>query len=486
MHVPHRFVAAFLVATSATLALARTAARTEDPPASRDPLDVTNYYGLVLHEPAMDHVQVTKDHVYRSEGAVRLKCDVFRPQGVATSRALPVVVFVNGVGDFGDDSLKNWRIYQDWGRAVAGRGLAGVTMSARREHVADDLAAMVAHLKSDGASLGIDGARIAIWSCSANVSVGLPFAMDPEHGASLTAAVICYGAPREITEVNRALPLLWICSGRDGIDTIVQQHAWWARAAEEGAPWTTIHAQDLPHAFDAFDPGVESKRLVRVMLDFLVAKLTEREDPDRIAKLPVGERATWFSYARDTAGAIAAFDEIVAKEPGNERARSMLGTLLLQSGDVRRALEFLGDRLESKDADPGLLGAAGMALVTSNRRAQGLKYLERASAAGLPDSRVEGLLAHEALISGDTDGGIAHYEKAFQYGIPDGANTRGVAAYNLACGYARKGRVDDAMRRLEEAAAQGFGRRAEWERDDDLASLHKDPRWAPLVARLQQ
>ncbi len=57
--------------------------------------------------------------------------------------------------------------------------------------------------------------------------------------------------------------------------------------------------------------------------------------------------------------------------------------------------------------------------------------------------------------------------------------------YNLACTYALLGRSEDAFRELDVAAECGFADAEHMKKDDDLASLHDDPRFAGLVERVR-
>jgi pentatricopeptide repeat protein len=79
---------------------------------------------------------------------------------------------------------------------------------------------------------------------------------------------------------------------------------------------------------------------------------------------------------------------------------------------------------------------------------------------------------------------IRTYEKAFEAGIPPGANTRGVAYYNVACAYARLKDLDKSFEMLNKAVDEGFVTRASYESDDDLKILRSDPRFATLLSRL--
>lgn len=56
----------------------------------------------------------------------------------------------------------------------------------------------------------------------------------------------------------------------------------------------------------------------------------------------------------------------------------------------------------------------------------------------------------------------------------------GTSSYNIACGYALQGNRDAAFQWLDRARAAGFELRNYLEDDEDLESLHNDPRWDAL------
>lgn len=56
--------------------------------------------------------------------------------------------------------------------------------------------------------------------------------------------------------------------------------------------------------------------------------------------------------------------------------------------------------------------------------------------------------------------------------------------YDLACSYALLGRRDEAFDELTRAVDLGFDDGEHLDEDPDLDGLRKDPRWAPLRARL--
>jgi beta-lactamase regulating signal transducer with metallopeptidase domain/tetratricopeptide (TPR) repeat protein len=69
------------------------------------------------------------------------------------------------------------------------------------------------------------------------------------------------------------------------------------------------------------------------------------------------------------------------------------------------------------------------------------------------------------------DDAIAAFKKAIELGYREDAS-----AYNIACGYALKGDRDHAFEWLKKAASYGFDVES-YLTDDDLGSLHSDPRW---------
>lgn len=69
--------------------------------------------------------------------------------------------------------------------------------------------------------------------------------------------------------------------------------------------------------------------------------------------------------------------------------------------------------------------------------------------------------------------------EAFKKAI-DAGEREDAASYNIACGYARLGKKDDAFEWLKKARDAGFDLESYLEDDDDLRSLRSDPRWKAL------
>lgn len=465
------------VAILAAVSLSLTAHADEWRPPG-DPLDVRTY-PLVLWEPAMDSVVVERDIPYLPES--QLAFDLVVPASRPAGSRAPVVVFANGVGDApGQPSLKDWTIYQDWARLMAARGLAGVTMNARHGQAREDLAALVEHLGRVADRYRLDATRIGIYACSANTSAALPYLME-DAPAEVKAAVICYGNAA-VARFNTSLPLLFVIAGRDNPGLVQSARANWLAALDARAPWTLAFAPTLPHAFDGVDHTPESLAMVRQIADFFTSRLIADDPPFDESAEPLAEKAVRLGFGNDPRAAAAAWLELADERPDDVSLKARAGSALLQAGDARRAVPLLLQGVDAPDAGAGDWRDLGRALATTGREAEAVPWLQRVVDAGIEDSSVFGMLGHAALVAGDPAEGTRWYERAFAAGIPSGANTRGLAAWNLACGYALGGRTDEAFASLRLAVEEGFGTRAQLVGDADLASLRGDARWSELLA----
>lgn len=451
-------------------------ARAQDAPRPADPFDLTTYR-LVVREPGMDEAREQANLVY--DAAHALKFDLFVARDHDAKRPVPVVVFANGVGMVPDGTqLKDWSIYDDWARLIAARGMVGVTMDARGDSAAADLATLIGHLRANAAKYGIRPDRIGVFACSANASTTLPRLMD-DRPDGVVAAVICYGsAPFEAFDTE--LPLMHVVVGGDGEFAARDAQDLWTRAVAARAPWTMVYAPTLPHAFDSLDRSPESIRLTRRIADFFEHELECALPPMDESKESLAERATRLSYGGEFPAAAAAWLELAeaSKDPVPLRLRA--ASAFVRGARYAQAEPLLREALDAGADDPGVHRDFGRCLVALGREQDAVPHLERVVAAGIEDSYVMAMLGHAALLRSDADGGVRWYERAFAAGLQPGPAGHGIAAWNLACAYVRKGRTDDAFAKLREALAHGFGSRAELAADSDLAPLRTDSRWTEL------
>ncbi len=365
-----------------------------------------------------------------------LVMDLAYPTGDASAR-WPAVVFVNGVGG----ELNEWEIYKSWARLIAAHGLVAITAESDPAKPAASVRALFAHLAKEGAALRLDTSRLAVWACSANVRAALPFLMGGAP-AGVRAAVILYGTGDAAT-LRKDLPVFWVMAGRDSPSLLDGQRALWARAVNEGAPWTMVNAPDLPYAFDGVEDTSHSRQLVREMVEFLVTALAPASPPPPPAPLP--RRATAHMYGNEPDKAAAVYREILAANPRDREAQRLLGLALTRQGKADEAVEALRRAIELGEDGPAIHRNLGEALLRAGKPAEAAAHLKKA--------------------------------------VDLGANASPLI-YNLACAYALSGRKDDAFARLTEVAGTGWLTREQLEGDADLASLKSDPRFGALLSKL--
>lgn len=296
---------------------------------------------VVLSLPGMDKVTVRPNLVYKPAGERRLAFDLYLPPGTAAKATSaqgtptqgtpaaggrpPVVVFANGVGDFGEIPLKDWGIYKSWARLAAASGMAAVTYNARGAEADVDLRDLMRHLRAQAADLKIDPENVCLWSCSANVRAVMPFALDPAN-TFIKAAVFYYG--QMDPAIFRAdLPIF---IGRAGLDLGWMNgsiDAWSARAIAQNAPVTVANLPNGRHAFDAFDDNDASRAVVRQTLAFMKEALSPGYQAARRERAgPVSALA--LRLAKDWPAAAEAGAAWVEAEPRNGYAKQVYGDAL--------------------------------------------------------------------------------------------------------------------------------------------------------------
>lgn len=222
--------------------------------------------------------------------------DVYLPARATLS---PAVLFVTGYPDAGmrrvvGCNAKDMDSYVSWAQLMTASGMAAITYSG--DDPAGDAQAVVAFLRQHGGSLGIDGSRLGVWSCSGNVPNALALLMDTRP--RFCCAAFCYGyaldddggiavaeasrrfgftntaAGRRIDELPEDLPMLLVRAGRDempGLNGSIERFV--SRALALNLPVTAINHPTGPHAFDIADDTESSRAVVREILRFLGAHL---------------------------------------------------------------------------------------------------------------------------------------------------------------------------------------------------------------------
>ena len=259
---------------------------------------------VVLRVPGMDAVSTRRDVVYKTAGDQALHMDVYSPAG--PPRPWPAVLLVHG-GPVPRVGAKNMEVFRSYGAILAASGFVAVAFDHRflgPDRLVDagqDVADLVAHVRANAASLGVDPDRIAIWAFSG----GGPFLAAPlrERPPWLRAVLAYYavldlqqpppgvntGLSQELRErfspvaalgdARSAPPLLVARAGLDnpwlnaGTDRFVQE------AFAKGATLDLLNHPDGRHAFDILDDDARTREILRRTLDFLRDRLAPEPAP---------------------------------------------------------------------------------------------------------------------------------------------------------------------------------------------------------------
>ena len=253
---------------------------------------------VVYELPGETDVPIQPNLPYTSSTGEALTFNLYEAPRSDRRAPRPAVVFVTGYDDLGMQRIvgckaKAMASYESWGRLVATCGMVGVTYECR-EPVAD-ARAVLRHVRDAAGTLGIDPARIGIWSCSGNVPNALGLLMN-EPGMACAALLYGYmldldghthvadaaaafrfatpAAGRSVHDLPADLPLFIGRAGRDetpGLNDSLDRFV--AHALRENRPVTVVNHHTGPHAFDVTDNSQASRDVIRAVLEFLRARL---------------------------------------------------------------------------------------------------------------------------------------------------------------------------------------------------------------------
>jgi beta-lactamase regulating signal transducer with metallopeptidase domain len=183
------------------------------------------------------------------------------------------------------------------------------------------------------------------------------------------------------------------------------------------------------------------------------------------------------SLGGDARAGIAALDKAIEDGySGDEKMENDPDIALL-----RKQPEF--ERLRRKAIDLEMVGCCNLFGILDDHSASSWREAtehHRRITEKYPDSgRAWFNLGFVALQAKDFNTGIAAYQKTLALGY-----RIGTSSYNMACAYALQGNKDAAFDWLAKAKAAKFELEDYLDHDDDLDSLHRDPRWKEFVAGL--
>ena len=254
---------------------------------------------VVASVPGMHAVNARRDVVYKQAAdGTSLHMDVYSPPG--PTRARSGVVLIHG-GPLPRTGAKNMGVFVSYGELLAASGFAAVTFDHRflgPDRLTDagsDVADLLAHVRRNASTLGVDPARLALWAFSG----GGPFLAAPlrERPAWLRAVVAYYAVldlqqppagPDTVgpdvrqafspvhalgADATGAPPILVARAGLDdpwlneGVDRFVQA------ALAKGATLDLLNHPDGRHGFDILDDDPRSKEIIRRTLGYLEERL---------------------------------------------------------------------------------------------------------------------------------------------------------------------------------------------------------------------
>lgn len=446
----------------------------------KSPLDATRW-GVVYDVPATKDVKLKSDVPYLKDSKSTLAIDIYTPPNMKAGEKFPAVVFLNAIGDRPDDKVKNWEIYKSFPRLVAAHGLIGISMDADGERIQECLRALFDFLALEGDKYGIDGNRLGVYAASANVTQSSVYLMSENVSKGIKAAALYYGGV-PAGRYRKDLPVLFIIAEGDMPRLRGEMPALWQRILENNAPWTLQIASNLPHAFDAFSDNDEARRIIQQTIAFWKSNL---ETPPRPDWKPSEARAIVASlYGNDAQKSVELLQKYIAANPNDSDAYFHYGRMLSQLRRVDDASAAFEKALALGANHGGVYYSLGQMRIAQQRWEDAEKFLIKALEIGARTSLIYGQLAYSQLHLNRNEEAVKNYEKAFETGIPPGANTRGLAYYNMACAYTRLKQNDKAFEMLSKAVDEGFNRRSDYESDEDFAPLRADARFQKLLERL--
>lgn len=277
------------------------------------PQDHISQKRAVYRIAGMEHAIVRKDVVYRTTNAGPLTMDLYYPAATPGGARLPAVVLVAGYNDIGYEKVfgvkfKEMGMSISWGQLIAASGLAAIAYTNREP--AEDLDALLRHVRDNTASLGIDGERVGVWACSGNVPLALSALMQspapgPERPGlhvvrdNLRCGALLYGymldldgatgvaeaaaafrftnpnAGKSLDDLREDLPLFVVRAGQDELPNLNDSiDRFFVKALTLNRPITLVNHAEGPHSFDLLHDSETSRRIIRQVLDFLTSQLT--------------------------------------------------------------------------------------------------------------------------------------------------------------------------------------------------------------------
>jgi acetyl esterase/lipase len=253
---------------------------------------------IVYSVPGMTRVNVVKDRVYKRVGGAELTMDVYSPAGRGARR--PAVIFIHGgrIPPNLRTTPKEWGAYVSFGQLVAASGFVGVAFNHRfytwnsLPDSQSDLMDLIAHVRDNADSLGVDKDRIILWAVSAGgVFLGHPLRdaqpyircivgyypqIDLQNSRKSAPASVTDETLREYSAIyhlrnrEKGVPPIFIARAglddatlNDGVDRFVQL------ALAKNLTIEVVNHATGHHGFDIEDDNQRSREILRRTIEFI-------------------------------------------------------------------------------------------------------------------------------------------------------------------------------------------------------------------------
>jgi hypothetical protein len=248
---------------------------------------------VVCRVPGMEAPPTRRGVTFRAASDAGLLMEIYYP---SAAQRPPFVVLPMAYPDPAA-RVRTYGPFTSWARLLAASGMAAAVYGT--ESPAEDVHAVLRHVRANADGLGVDPDRIGCLASSGNATVGLStlmrdrrlacaaflygYTMDLDGSTAVADASARFGfvdacAGRSFDDLPSDVPMLFVRAGHDGcpglnpaLDAVVR------RAIARNLPVSFVNHAAGAHGFDLDDSTAGSRRVVRQVLAFLQLHLEAPE-----------------------------------------------------------------------------------------------------------------------------------------------------------------------------------------------------------------
>jgi len=248
---------------------------------------------VVYSVPGMEAVEATRGFVYRKDGDVALKMDVYRPAGLRDNERRPAVMFLHGGTNLVTmPPPTEWGVYQSYGRLMGASGLIGVTFNQRIGESAakgfSDARAAIDYVRGHAVDLHVDADRLCLAAYSAGgpllaIAIGdaqsyirclVGFYTVLDIMPPVTAEKTQYSPIEQLKlHADKLPPILIARAGQDSPQLNATVDRFVAEALSHDVKIELHNIKGAPHAFDILTPTPEVREVIARTIQFMKTNL---------------------------------------------------------------------------------------------------------------------------------------------------------------------------------------------------------------------